>query len=158
MIDPKFDASRLKGGSTGLIKSIAERRLKRFKEQQKPILKDLEKQRKEILQAPAKAAKKRSDAAKKGAATRAKNRQAAQDAANQPPKKTWNPIKKTTIPGQGGGAPGKPAQPGTKTPKASKPAKAPKAPSSKRTPPAKTTKPVKKVGPVTKNPQRGRIR
>ncbi len=158
MIEPKFDASRLKGGSTGLIKSIADRRLKDFKKQQKPILEDLAKQREEIKAAPAKAAKKRSDAAKKGAATRAKNRQAAKDAANTPPKKTWNPIKKSTVSGQGGGVAGRPATAGTTTPKASKPAKTPKAPSTKRTPPAKTTKPVQKVGSVTKKPQRGRAR
>jgi hypothetical protein len=157
LIEPKFDANRLKGGSTGFIKDMTKKRKAAFDKQQKPILKDLEKQRQDIKDAPIKAAKKRSEAAKKGAATRKANREAAKNA--PAPTKTFNPLKKATVSGQTGGAKGKPAAVGTTPVKASKPAAMPKTPSgTKRTPPAKGVKPAGAVPAVTKKPQRGRPR
>jgi len=142
IIEPKFDANRLKGGSTGLIKSIG----KNVKDVVKEREKQFKKQQKELQ----KIKDKRSASAKKGAATRAANRKAAT---------TTTTTKGTTVPGQTGGAKGKPAKTGTQPVKASKPAAIPKAPSSTtRTPPAKGIKPVGKVAPVPKQPQRGRPR
>jgi len=140
IIEPTFDANRLKGGSTGLVKSIGKNVKEIAKEREKQFKKQ-EKERQKIKD-------KRSASAKKGAATRAANRKAA-----------TTTTKGTTVPGQTGGAKGKPAKIGTQPVKASKPAAIPKAPSSTtRTPPAKGIKPVGKVAPVTKQPQRGRPR
>lgn len=161
MIEPIVDASRLKGGSTGFIKKLASAE----KSYRKDKISEFKKQQKEEK----KAKDKRSASAKKGAATRAANKKAATTTTTTTTK-SWNPLPKKpatapkglpgTVPGQAGGAKGRPASQSPKIPVAGKPPRAPKqtATKSKRTPPAKGTKPVGKVAPVTKATPRGRLR